>query len=167
MVTLALSGFMVASQPSQQTSTTGFSNLPTVTMSGTFGTYGLSAKLLNTSTVITNGLAETLLFNVSSPVGGTFYIALGSPGLSFGPGAIVKGYHIPLPNSTSLSFPQGQIFSHAFEPITPSFVIVPVILTHTGTKSGPLTITLYAFQHQNSGPGIYEEDAFTFTFQVA
>jgi hypothetical protein len=163
---LSIVAFVGASFSANSSAPPEFGNVRTVTMSGTYVSYDVVVQILNHSLSISPGRPEVLLFNITSPVQGTFYVALGSPGQNLGPGLISNAYLPNLPTGMTIAYPHGQVITQTFDAASLSSILFSVKLTYSGSVSAAVPLVLYVYQHQASGPGLYAETKVSFTIQV-
>ncbi len=142
--------------PSQESTVSTY----TISEGGTF--YTVAIQPLNSSVSIQPGGRTTVFFQVSSPIGGTFYVGVGQNGSVDTPGFILDNIPVTLPTGVSASVLSGGVVTG-----TSSTLVAVVISVSPTSSASSLSLELFVFQHQIQGPGGYSVAQLPFIVEVA
>jgi hypothetical protein len=132
----------VSQTSTQFTSISGFST-GEAGYGGTY--YTVDIQPLNNSLSVTPGQSTNAYFEISSPVVGAFYVAVGQNGTLESPGLISNGATTPLPAGVSASVVGGGIISAS------NHAVIHVTIDASTSVIGPILLELFVFQHQYQG----------------
>jgi hypothetical protein len=139
-----------------------------IIVNGSITNYDVSVEMINKTVKVNPGKVYLILFNVTSPVQGSFYFLIGSAGQSGGltENSILTGNPpIPLPDNLVLTYPKGKAFEYNFEYPKKISIIFPVEIIVLNNSETRIFLSLYGIQHQSPVPGMLLKE-FQYDFEV-